>query len=114
MYAGDEIYDDEVTSGLLPDDHRDDGQCHPACWDRAVAELEADRSRRAGDGPRLSEYRDVAGMAREVRLPHCTPAFGHTYLCDRDGRWCSSASSHSGPCKPHGSASSQRQEGTAR
>ncbi len=21
-------------------EHRDDGQCHPACWDKAVAELE--------------------------------------------------------------------------
>lgn len=38
-----------------------------------------------------------------ARLPHCTLTFGgHSPLCDRNGRFCSAASDHIGPCKPHG------------
>lgn len=39
-----------------------------------------------------------------MRLPHCTGTFtGHSPSCDRDGEYCSLASSHMGPCEPHGS-----------
>ena len=37
------------------------------------------------------------------RLGHCTPPLGgHSPACIRDGSYCSMASSHDGPCKPHG------------
>lgn len=36
-------------------------------------------------------------------IGHCTGTFsGHSPLCDRDGTYCSLASAHDGPCKPHG------------
>jgi hypothetical protein len=38
------------------------------------------------------------------RLGHCTTTYGHSPACLRDGTYCSSESSHAGPCKPHGAA----------
>jgi hypothetical protein len=39
-----------------------------------------------------------------VRLGHCSPVWGgHSPACIRDGSYCSLASSHAGPCQPHGS-----------
>jgi hypothetical protein len=39
----------------------------------------------------------------DQRLGHCTPLLGgHSPACDRDGTYCALASTHEGPCKPHG------------
>lgn len=38
-----------------------------------------------------------------MTLPHCTPTLGgHSPACDRDGTYCALASTHAGPCRPHG------------
>lgn len=51
------------------------------------------------------DFYDRARAAASPRLGHCTGTFaGHSPACDRDGTYCSLASTHSGPCKPHGGA----------
>lgn len=44
-------------------------------------------------------------MTIATRLGHCTTMLGgHSPACDRDGHYCALASTHDGPCRPHGAS----------
>jgi hypothetical protein len=58
--------------------------------------------RRKADAARLAPVEPPASY-QLTRLSHCTPIWGgHSPACDRDGTYCSLASTHRGACKPHG------------
>ncbi len=46
--------------------HRDDGQCHEACWKRAVAEHELDRAARSRGYHTEAEWDALAATQEDI------------------------------------------------